>query len=159
MVWRHAQPARPEGHHVQPHVGPLTAVLQQRTSYIQAYYFRLLRLTAATGKLYTNKKHELYIHMLYHNTAWHQSLQSSTERHRTGNTNPTWSTALNSHSPWACLSLAIPLTTHREGLIDLQYLLSLWMYVECKDVCNNFRSKHKTCRLNLLFSMVTLAQF
>jgi len=79
VVWRHAQPARPEGHHVQPHVGPLTAALQQRTSYIQAYYFRLLTLTAATGKLYANKKHELYIHMLYHNTAQHQSLQSSTE--------------------------------------------------------------------------------
>ena len=50
----------------QLYVRPLTAALQQ---YIQAYYFRLLTLTAATGKLYANKKHELYIYMLYHNTA------------------------------------------------------------------------------------------
>jgi len=75
---------------------------------------------------------------------------------RTGNTNPTWTTALNSHSPWACWLVAFPLPIRGEGLFDLQYLLSLWMYVECKDVCNNFRSKHKTCRLNILFGMVTL---
>jgi len=93
-----------------------------------------------TRSRYTNKKHELYIHMPYHNTVWHQSLQSSTERHRTGNTNPTWTTALNCHSPWGCLLVAFPSPTRGEGLFDLQYL-SLWMYVECKDVCKNFQIK------------------
>ena len=120
-------------------IGPLTAALQHWTSYIQAYYFRFLTLTAATWKLYTNKS--MNCTYTCHITTQldispYKALQRDTPQETTSALN------LNCLSHWGCLLLAFPSTTPGQGLTDLKYLLSLWMYVECKDVCNNFQIKN-----------------